>query len=111
LLFDMFGGKVPLRPRETLPGSRPFLVARVGLNRTVLLEAAVGAAGCVKRGSGDVIPNQNLSSRAVEKEKPRHWAGALESGSGGRICATRGPVLKVPAVTRRTRSPDFRLRA
>lgn len=55
LLFGMFGGKMPLRPAETKAGERPFLVARLGLNRTVLLEAAAGAAGCVKCGSGGRI--------------------------------------------------------
>lgn len=35
-------------PAETKPGERPFLVARLSLNRAVLLEAT---AGCVKCGS------------------------------------------------------------
>jgi hypothetical protein len=52
VLFGMFGGKVPLRPGQTKPGERPVLVARVGLNRGVLLEAAASAAGYVKSGSG-----------------------------------------------------------
>jgi hypothetical protein len=52
VLFGMFGGKVPLRPSHAKSGERPFLVARVGLNRGVLLEAAASAAGCVKSGSG-----------------------------------------------------------
>ena len=51
-VFGMLGGKVPLRTAETQPGKRPFLVARVGLNRAVLLNAAAEAAGCVKSGSG-----------------------------------------------------------
>jgi hypothetical protein len=55
VLFGMFGGKVPLRRGETRPGERPFLVARVGLNRSVLLEAAASASGCVKFGSGGRI--------------------------------------------------------
>jgi hypothetical protein len=46
--LGMFGGKVQLRPAETKPGERPYLVARLGLNRAVLLEAAAGAAGCMK---------------------------------------------------------------
>ena len=52
VLFGMFGGKVSLRPANTKPGERPYLVARLGLNHTILLEAAAGAAGCVKSGSG-----------------------------------------------------------
>jgi hypothetical protein len=52
VLFGMFGGKVPLRRGETRPGERPFLVARVSLNRSIVLEAAASAAGCVKFGSG-----------------------------------------------------------
>jgi hypothetical protein len=55
VLFEAFGGKVPLRRAETKPGERPYLVARLGLNRTVLLEAAASAAGCVFSGSGGRI--------------------------------------------------------
>jgi hypothetical protein len=51
-LFNLFGGKVLLRPADTKPGERPYLVARVGLNRAVLLEAAASAADYVKSGSG-----------------------------------------------------------
>jgi hypothetical protein len=36
-LFAMFGGKVPLRPAVVKPGTKPYLVARVALNRYVLL--------------------------------------------------------------------------
>ena len=52
LLFEMFGGKVPLRPGNTNAGERPYGVARVEVNRNVLLGAAASAAGCVKCGSG-----------------------------------------------------------
>jgi hypothetical protein len=52
LLFEMFGGKVPVRPADTNAGERPYLLARVGADRSVLLEAAASAAGCVKCGSG-----------------------------------------------------------
>ena len=55
LLFEMFGGKVPLRPGNTNAGERPYLVARVGVNRSVLLEAAASAAGCMECGSGGRI--------------------------------------------------------
>jgi hypothetical protein len=48
-LFAMFGGKVPLRPAQVKRGEKPYLIARVGLNRAVLLEAA---GSCVKFGSG-----------------------------------------------------------
>ncbi len=54
VLFGMFGGKVPLRPGKMQPGERPYLVARVGIDRRVLLEAAASAAGCVESGSGGV---------------------------------------------------------
>jgi hypothetical protein len=47
VLFSMFGGKVPLRPGTPKPGERPFLIARVGLNRSVLLQAAASAARCL----------------------------------------------------------------
>jgi len=36
-LFGMFGGKVPLRPAVTRAGEKPYLIARVALNREVLL--------------------------------------------------------------------------
>jgi hypothetical protein len=39
-LFDMFGGRVTLRPAQTEGGDDPFLIARVGINRAVLLAAA-----------------------------------------------------------------------
>ena len=37
VLFSMFGGKVPLRLGTPKPGELPYLIARVGLNRSVLL--------------------------------------------------------------------------
>ena len=55
VLFGVFNGKVPLRPGKTKPGERPFLVARVGLNRSIVLEAAARAGGCLESGSGGVI--------------------------------------------------------
>jgi hypothetical protein len=55
-LLGFFGGKVPLRPADTKPGERSYLIARVGMNRGVLLEAAASAAGCVERSSGGAIP-------------------------------------------------------
>jgi site-specific DNA recombinase len=54
-LFAMFGGKVPLRPAVVKPGTKPYLVARIALNRDVLLEAAASAAGCLEIGSGGRI--------------------------------------------------------
>ena len=53
-LFGMFGGKVPLRRAIVKAGEKPYLIARVGINRMVLLEAA-SAASCVKFGSGGRI--------------------------------------------------------
>jgi len=53
-LFGMFGGKVPLRAAVVKPGEKPYLIARVGINRQVLLEAA-SAGSCVKFGSGGRI--------------------------------------------------------
>jgi hypothetical protein len=55
VVFNMFGGRVPLRPGTPKLGEKPFLVARVGINRMVLLEAAASAANCVKSGSGESI--------------------------------------------------------
>jgi hypothetical protein len=52
-LYAMFGGKVQLRPAEVADGEKPYLIARVGLDRTVLLEAA---GGCLQVGSGGEIP-------------------------------------------------------
>ena len=49
VLFSTFGGRVPVRPAELKRGEQPYLIARVALNRNVLIEAA---AGCVKSGSG-----------------------------------------------------------
>jgi hypothetical protein len=54
-LFQMFGGKVPVRPAVVKPGERPYLIARVALNREVLLQAAASAAGCLEIGSGGAI--------------------------------------------------------
>jgi hypothetical protein len=53
----MFGGKVPLRPGTPKAGERPSLIARVGLNRSVLLQAAASAAGCLESGSGGPLQN------------------------------------------------------
>jgi hypothetical protein len=39
-LFAMFGGQVQLRPAQVADGEQPYLIARVGLNREVLLQAA-----------------------------------------------------------------------
>jgi methylase of polypeptide subunit release factors len=54
-LFGLFNGRVPMRPAALKPGERPYLIARVGINRDVLLQAAASAAGCVENGSGGVI--------------------------------------------------------
>jgi len=52
-LFGLFGGKVPLRAALVKPGEKPYLIARVGINRLILLEAAAG--GWVESGSGGRI--------------------------------------------------------
>jgi hypothetical protein len=39
-LYAMFGGRVPLRRTQDAQGEKPYLIARMGLNRAVLLEAA-----------------------------------------------------------------------
>ncbi len=54
-LFDMFGGRVALRRAQSEGGENPFLIARVGINRAVLLAAAGSASGCVISGSGGRI--------------------------------------------------------
>jgi hypothetical protein len=51
-LYAMFGGKVQLRPAEVANGEKPYLIARVGLNRSVLQEVA---GGCFQVGSGGRI--------------------------------------------------------
>jgi len=55
-LFGMFGGKVPLRAARLKPGEKPYLIARVGINRELLLEAA-SAGSCVKFGSKGPLLN------------------------------------------------------
>jgi hypothetical protein len=45
----MFGRKVSMRLAAAKPGERPYLVPRTGVNRSVLLEAAASAAGCVSK--------------------------------------------------------------
>jgi hypothetical protein len=54
-LFGLFNGRVPMRPAVLKPGERPYLIARVGVNRNVVLQAAASAAGCVEIGSGGRI--------------------------------------------------------
>jgi hypothetical protein len=63
-LYAMFGGKVQLRPAEVANGEKPYLIARVGLNRSVLLEAA---GGCLQVGSGGRICN--LLARVPRRQK------------------------------------------
>ena len=57
---DDCGDRVKMRPGVTKPGERTYLIARIALNHTVLLETAASAAGCVKSGSGGVIPVQAI---------------------------------------------------
>jgi hypothetical protein len=38
-LFAMFGGRVALRPAFTKVGVKPYLIARVGVKREVLLQS------------------------------------------------------------------------
>jgi len=51
-LCDVRGGKVPLRQAVTRPGEKPYLIARVALNRAVLLQAAAQAANCLELVAG-----------------------------------------------------------
>jgi hypothetical protein len=80
----MFGGKVPLRAALVKPGEKPYLIARVGINRQVLLEAAA-AGSCVKSGSGGVISlpptvvRFSLSQLGIQRV--RRVAAELQSGS------------------------------
>ena len=55
-LFGMFGGKLPLRP--VLDTERPYLVARVGINRTALLDSCrlTGSGACFLAVSNRPIP-------------------------------------------------------
>jgi hypothetical protein len=52
---DDCGERVKMRPGVMKPGERSYLIARIALNHTVLLETAASAAGCVKSGSGGRI--------------------------------------------------------
>lgn len=52
LRFEMFGGKVPQRRGNANAGEHPYLVARVGVNRSILLKVATSPAGCMECGSG-----------------------------------------------------------
>jgi hypothetical protein len=52
VLFGAFCRKVPLQPGVPKVGEKPFLVARLVLNRSILLEVAAGTANCVKFRSG-----------------------------------------------------------
>jgi len=58
----MFGGKVPLRSAQVKHGEKPYLIARVGLKRAVLLEAA---GSCVKFGSGGVLHEYPQATRTA----------------------------------------------
>jgi len=40
----MFGGKMPLRPGTPEPGERPYLIARVGLNRSSAITSPANPA-------------------------------------------------------------------
>jgi hypothetical protein len=70
VLYGLFGGKVPLRPSTPRDGERPFLIARVSLNRGVLLEAAASAGGCLKTGSGGAIWQFPPTGPAGEERRP-----------------------------------------
>jgi hypothetical protein len=64
-LVDMLGGKAPLRAAQVKAGEKPYLIARVGLNKAVLLEAA---GSCVKFGSGGVIANGGLPAIPLRRK-------------------------------------------
>ena len=74
-LYGMFGGKVPLHRAQVKPGDKPYLIARVGLNRLILLEAAAGS--CVKFGSGGRIheyPQEATTpTHRLKAQGPRPW--------------------------------------
>ena len=53
----MLNGKVPLLAAALKPGEKPYLIARVGINQGVLLQAAASAVGCVEIGSGGPLRN------------------------------------------------------
>lgn len=57
-----------MRPGEPKPGEKPFLVARLGLNRKALFDTAVGAAGCLKFGSGGLLPALSQGRIAVDSD-------------------------------------------
>ena len=80
VLFGAFGGKVPVRPSEPKRGEKPFLVARMGLNRKALFNAAVGAAGCLEFGSGGGLPLGFTT--ATPTLVATAWARSLEKMRG-----------------------------
>jgi hypothetical protein len=74
-LFAIFGGDVPLRQAVKDPEAKPYLMARVALNRNVLVEATVSAAGL-----GRPAPKADQTSPAFLDED-LEVAVRLSSGS------------------------------
>jgi hypothetical protein len=50
VLFRNVRREVPLWRGQMQPGEHPYLVAHVGMNHRILLQAATNAAGCVESG-------------------------------------------------------------
>jgi hypothetical protein len=48
VLFGVFGEQPPLRRAPGKDGERPYIIARVGINRSVPLQAATSAAALLK---------------------------------------------------------------
>ena len=70
--------------QQLIARERPYLIARIGLNRGVLLEAAASAVGCVKSGSGGRIWDLFLrrftlpESAQADAIKARYTNGVLK---------------------------------
>jgi hypothetical protein len=59
-------------PAIVKPGTKPYLIAGVALNRNVLLVAAANAAGCLESGSGG--PLVALFATASAPQNAGAWA-------------------------------------
>jgi len=72
-LFAMFGGKVQLRPAHVENGEKPYLIARVGLNRLLLLEAAGEVVSNLVAGAGFADFRQRVN---LDRCAPMPWSAA-----------------------------------
>ena len=98
-LYAMFGGKVHLRPAEVAEGEKPYLIARVGLNREVLLQAA-GAEVVFECGSGGSL--RQLSKRRSRVTPVAHPRPRRPDAVGGSNAVVQLPKERVRQLLRET---------